>query len=226
MYAGHFACGMALWAARPRTPTWVPFVGIGLLDVLDGVGVAAGIERISPAPEEPLGLSLDFIDWDHSLAMSLAWAAAFAAVMGWRYGRGAAVIGGAAVFSHFLGDVLMHNGDLALWPWADIHLGLWLWHLLPVGSWFIEGAFAAGFAALAVALTAREGVPPRAWSWALLLLAALHVSFFPALAPTRLAGANLDGVALAWTYAALVIPGFLVPAWGFARLVPAPAPRR
>lgn len=220
MYAGHFACGVALWAVRPRTPAWVPLVGIGVLDLLNGAGVAAGLERISPAPSEPLGIQLDFIDWDHSLVMALVWSVAFAAAVGWRYGRSVALIGGLAVFSHFVGDVLLHNGDMALWPGSDVRLGLWLWHLFPIGSWFIEGAFAAALVAFAVAVGRQQGMGVRTWRRWLVVIAVLHVSFFPALAPLKLAGANLDGPALAWTYAVLVIVGFAVPAWLLVRMRP------
>jgi membrane-bound metal-dependent hydrolase YbcI (DUF457 family) len=220
VYAGHFACGVALWAVRLRTPAWVPLVGIGVLDLLNGAGVAAGIERISPAPGEVLGISLDYIDWDHSLVMALVWSLAYAALVGWRHGRDVALIGGLAVFSHFVADVLMHNGDMALWPGSDVRLGLWLWHFLPVGSWFIEGAFAAALVAFAIGVGRRHGIPARAWRRSLVVLAVLHVSFFPALSPMKLAGANLAGTELAAAYAVLVIVGFAVPAWLLSRTLP------
>ena len=225
MYVGHFACGVALWAVRPRTPPWVPLVGIGVLDILNGIGVAAGLERISPAPDEPLGLALDYIDWDHSLLMALVWSLAFAVAVGWKNGRGAAVIGGLAVFSHFVGDVLVHNGDLALWPGSEVHLGLWLWHLFPVGSWFIEGAFAAVLIAFAIAVRKRDGVPLGAWTRALVILGVVHLSFAPGIGPLKFAGAHLNGAALAWTYAVLVIVGVLVPGWLLARVLPGGRPR-
>lgn len=220
VYAGHFACGVALWAVHPRTPAWVPLVGIGVLDLLNGAGVAAGIERISPAPNEPLGIALDYIDWDHSLLMALVWSAAFAGLAGWRYGRSVAVVGGLAVFSHFVGDVLMHNGDMALWPGSDVRLGLWLWHLFPIGSWFIEGAFAAALVGFAIGVARREGIAPRAWRRAVVVIAVLHVSFFPALAPVHLAGAHLEGTALRFAYAVLVVVGFTVPAWLLTWMLP------
>jgi hypothetical protein len=45
---------------------------------------------------------------------------------------------GAAVFSHFVLDLVMHPADLALWPGSSVHLGFGLWRLLPTGWWFIE----------------------------------------------------------------------------------------
>lgn len=223
MYAGHFAGGLAIWALRPKTPAWVPMVGIGVLDLLDGALVAAGIGRISPLPGDPLGLKLDFIDWDHSLLMAVVWALVFGgAVFAATRDRLAGVVGAIAVFSHFVEDVPMHNGDLALYPGSDVRLGLYLWSLLGPLSWLVEGAFVTAMAIFAIFAARNTGIPPKAWRRPLILLGVLHVSFLPALSPMPLAGAHLEGTALAWTYAALVIVGFAVPAFLFTRLLPRP----
>lgn len=226
MYAGHFACAVALLGARPRTPRWVPFVGIGVLDLLDGVGVAAGVEHVSPDPGVPLGISLDYIDWDHSLVMALAWAIGFAALVAWRYRNrqdvaGLALVAALAVFSHFVTDAVVHNGDLALWPGSDVKLGLWLWQLFPIGSWFVELAIVAALCAFGIYLGWREArVAPREWRRALVVIGVLQLSFLPPLSALRFAGTHLEGRALDFTYAALVIVGFLVPAWILARVAP------
>lgn len=220
MYAGHFAGGLAIWAMRPQTPAWVPLVGVGVLDLLDGAFVAAGIGRVSPLPGDPLGLKLDFVDWDHSLLMAVVWSIAFAAAVWARHDRAAAGIAALAVFSHFVEDVPMHNGDLALYPGSDLHLGLYLWSLLGPRSWLVEGAFVAAMATLAVLVARRPGIEPRQWRRTIVLIAVLHVSFAPALSPMPLAGAHLEGRALALVYAALVIVGFAVPAWLFVRFLP------
>ena len=226
MYAGHFACAVALLGANPRTPRWVPFVGIGVLDLLDGVGVAAGVERISPDPDVPLGISLDYIDWDHSLVMALAWSIAFAVIVARRHRErhdvGAiVVVGFLAVFSHFVTDAIVHNGDLALWPGSDVELGLYLWQLFPIGSWFVELALVVLLCAFGVYMSWREErVMPREWRRTLVVIAVLQLSFLPPLSALRFAGTHLDGRALDFTYAALVIVGFLVPAWILSRVAP------
>ena len=48
---------------------------------------------------------------------------------------------GLAAFSHFVLDLFMHPGDLALWPGAVTHLGFGLWRVLPTGWWFLELVF-------------------------------------------------------------------------------------
>jgi membrane-bound metal-dependent hydrolase YbcI (DUF457 family) len=142
VYAGHYAAGLAIKANQPQAPTWALLLGVGLLDVLFGIFVMLGIERVTVTPGSSPGFSLDFIDWSHSLAMSLVWAALFSSFF-WKRGAGVALAIGFAVFSHFLLDWPMHPQDLALWPHSSIHIGLGLWRKLPVGWWWVELAFIA-----------------------------------------------------------------------------------
>lgn len=137
MYVGHFAAGLAIKAYEPKAPTWALLVGVGLLDILFGPFVLAGIERASITPSVSPGFSLDYIDWSHSLAMSLVWSVLFAAAFV-RYSSRVMMAVGFAVFSHFLLDVPMHPPDLALWPNSAAHIGLGLWQRLPTGWWFVE----------------------------------------------------------------------------------------
>lgn len=102
----------------------------------------AGIEHASITPSVAPGFSLDYIDWSHSLAMSVVWSVLFAACFS-RYGRRVMAAVGFAVLSHFLLDLPMHPPDLALWPNAASHLGLGLWRTLPTGWWFVELAVSA-----------------------------------------------------------------------------------
>jgi hypothetical protein len=142
MYVGHFAAGLAIKAREPTVPTWALLVGVGLLDILFGPFVLAGIEQASVTPGVSPGFSLDYIDWSHSLAMSLVWSVAFAAFFA-RYGLRVMVAVGFAVFSHFLLDLPMHPPDLALWPSSSAHLGFGLWRTLPTGWWVVELAVIA-----------------------------------------------------------------------------------
>ena len=66
MYAAHFASALALKAKEPQAPTWGLLVGVGVLDLLFGPFVLAGIERASLTPDVSPGFSLDHIDWSHS----------------------------------------------------------------------------------------------------------------------------------------------------------------
>jgi hypothetical protein len=71
MYAGHLAAGLALKGRVPKAPTWGLLVGVGLLDLLFGPFLVEGIERATMTLGQTPGFSLDYIDWSHSLVMSL-----------------------------------------------------------------------------------------------------------------------------------------------------------
>src|SRR5262249_48954944 len=127
---------------------------------------------------------LDFIDWSHSLLMSIVWSFFFAAFF-WKRGGLAAAVCGFAVFSHFLLDLLMHPGDLALWPHSEVHVGFGIWTRWPDGWWFFELAFIVlcwGY----YVVRARRLRPfgGRAWIAAAVVLL-LHISNPPLLSPTK-----------------------------------------
>jgi hypothetical protein len=96
MYVAHFAAGLAIKAREPRAPTWALLVGVGLLDILFGPFVLAGIERATVTPTVSPGFSLDYIDWSHSLVMSLGWSFVLASVFA-RHGRRVMIAIGFAV---------------------------------------------------------------------------------------------------------------------------------
>lgn len=144
MYVGHFAAALAIKAHEPKAPTWALLVAVGFLDLLFGPFVLAGIERATITPGVSPGFSLEYIDWSHSLVMSLVWSGVVAAAFA-RYGPGVMTAVGFAVFSHFLLDLPMHPHDLALWPGSATHVGFGLWRTLPNGWWLVELAIIAGF---------------------------------------------------------------------------------
>lgn len=145
MYVGHFGAGLALKTTEPKAPTWGILLGVGLLDILFGPFVLAGIERVSITPGVSPGFRLDDIDWSHSLVMSVVWALLYALLF-LKRGRRVATVMGISVFSHFLLDLPMHPGDMALWPNSPVHLGLGLWQKMPTGWWYVELAvIAAGW---------------------------------------------------------------------------------
>lgn len=182
MYAGHFAAGLALKGRVPEAPTWGLLLGVGLLDLLFGPLVLAGVERATVTPAVPPGFSLDHIDWSHSLATSALWSALYGAAF-LRRGRAVAGAMGLAVFSHFALDLLVHPADLALWPGSEVHLGFGLWRALPAGWWFVELALvAAGLAYYWRRSVADGSFGRRAWAVAAVVVL-LHVANAPWLSP-------------------------------------------
>ena len=184
MYAGHFAAALALKARQPRAPTWALLVGVALLDLLFGVFVPLGFERVTATPGVSPGFRLDFIDWSHSLAAAMFWSLLYALCFA-RLGAAVAYVLGVSVFSHFLLDWPMHPGDLALWPGSAAHVGLGLWRALPVGWWFVELAFVVAGCAYYAVRAKRDGTFGGRWPWACAVVLFLHVFNSPWLSPKR-----------------------------------------
>jgi membrane-bound metal-dependent hydrolase YbcI (DUF457 family) len=182
MYAGHFACGLAIKAKVPKAPTWALLVGTGLLDILFGPFLMLGIERARVTPGQSPGFALDFIDWSHSLVMSLVWATLFTLAFV-RRGRTVALAIGLAVFSHFVLDLTVHPPDLALWPGSPIHLGLGLWRT-PYWWWW-ELAFIVAACGYYVTRARQLKTFGGRAAWVCVIVLALHVTNAPWLSPTK-----------------------------------------
>lgn len=207
MYVGHFAIGMALKAKYPDVPTLPILLGVGFLDILDGLFVILGWNLVTPNPQALpyLYFDLTFIDWDHSLLTAIFWSLVWAAFF--LKDKRVAVIAGIACFSHFLADWPMHNSDLALYPYADFHLGMGLWGKLGVGSWLLEGVFSAALIYYAYSAFGRRGVDLR---WPCVLLAVMFLQLSPWTSPMKFI-ANLAEPTAHLALGALVAIGFLLP---------------
>ena len=187
MYAGHFASALAMKAKEPRAPTWALVAGVGVLDILFGIFVPLGVERATLTPGVAPGFRLDFIDWSHSLAMSIVWALVFGVVVGAVVRRGPVVAAWCAfaVFSHFLLDLLMHPHDLALWPHSAAHVGFGIWTFHPPFWWFFELAFSAACLAYDGARARKlQTFGGRAWA-VVAVVVILHVVNSPWLSPAK-----------------------------------------
>lgn len=184
MYGGHYAAALAIKAKEPRAPTWALLLGVGFLDVLFGIFVMLGVEKVTMTPHLGHGFSLDFIDWSHSLAMSLVWAVLFSLPF-WRRGSAIGAAVGFAVFSHYLLDLPMHPPDMALWPHSPIHFGLGLWLRLPTGWWWVELAVIAILCAYYVARARTSTTFGGRAMWACAVILVLHIFTSPWLSPVK-----------------------------------------
>jgi hypothetical protein len=133
MGAGHYAAAVMLGRAEPRLNAGVLFFCAILADVLLGVLILAGVEEVHVPPTFAIRHSFEFtFPYSHGLAATLVWTAAatFAAsrYLSWR----AAWIAGAAVFSHFVLDVLVHVPEIPVAGEESRKLGLALWDHLAV----------------------------------------------------------------------------------------------
>jgi len=147
MFVGHYGPSFAGKALARSIPLWVLFLAVQLLDVFWSIFVLLGIEkvRIVPGITATNPLDLYYMPYTHSLAGSILWSLAAAIVyrvIAGTDGWAAPGVVGAAVFSHWLLDLLVHRPDLALYD-DSLKVGLGLWNF-PILASALEVVFLFG----------------------------------------------------------------------------------
>src|SRR5947209_13841076 len=133
MFVGHYSVAFAV--RTDKIPLWVLFVAVQFLDYIWATLLLLGIEKLRVTKGFTAGSMLDsyFQPYSHSLIAALAWSLIAALVYksvcsrdGCLYRRSAAFIVGAAVFSHWILDLIAHPRDLAIYDntWK-VGFGLW-----------------------------------------------------------------------------------------------------
>jgi membrane-bound metal-dependent hydrolase YbcI (DUF457 family) len=133
MFLGHVAVSLAGKRIAPSVSLGTWLSAAQLADLVWPVLLLSGLEHVRIAPGITAFTPLDFYDYPitHSLAAALAWAGLFA--IGWFAARRNVRIAlclAAAVFSHWLLDVLTHRPDMPILPHGP-YVGLGLWNSVP-----------------------------------------------------------------------------------------------
>jgi hypothetical protein len=132
LFVGHYSASFLGKSLQKTIPLWLLFIAVQFVDVLWAIFVLLGIEkvRIVPGITASNALDLYYMPFTHSLVGALFWSALafrfcqfFSSLKGWRIG----LILGAAVFSHWILDVIVHRPDLALYD-NTLKMGLGLWN--------------------------------------------------------------------------------------------------
>jgi hypothetical protein len=140
-------------------------VGVGFLDLIFAVGVGLGVE----------GGTLQHLvtPWSHSLLMAAFWSMSYGMAF-WRAGVRVSAVMVAAVFSHWLLDLVSHRPDMQLWPYSRMELGYGpLFGGL--GGWF-ELAISVLGLAIYVRWARRPGNRERRWPLTALTVAGMYVA--------------------------------------------------
>jgi hypothetical protein len=129
MFTGHYSASFAGKAVERSIPLWVLFVAVQFLDFCWAVLVLAGVEKVRVVPGFMAASALDlyYMPYTHSLAGAVVLSAVFALVFRaiWKSSWKAALIVGAAVFSHWVLDLLVHAPDLLIYGNVKAGFGLW-----------------------------------------------------------------------------------------------------
>jgi hypothetical protein len=131
MFVGHYSASFIGKSVDKRIPLWLLFVAVQFLDILWSVFVWLGVEKVRIVPGFTASNSLDlyYMPYTHSLLAALCWSvfAYFVSQLvpplrGVRTG----LILAAAVFSHWILDLIVHTPDLALFDSVGkMGFGLW-----------------------------------------------------------------------------------------------------
>ena len=133
MFVGHYSVAFA--AKTAKIPLWILFVAVQFLDYIWATLVLLGIEKLRVIKGFTAGSMLDsyFHPYSHSLITAVLWSGVAALCykplcrwLGFRYTKSAALIVGAAVFSHWILDLIAHPRDLPIYDnSAKVGFGLW-----------------------------------------------------------------------------------------------------
>src|SRR5215470_730315 len=153
MFVGHYGPSFAIKAADRdnRIPLWLLFIAVQFIDILWAIFVFLGIEKVRIVPGFTAASPLDlyYMPYTHSLVGALGWSLfAFLVSQAVPRLRGArtGLLVGAAVFSHWIIDLIVHRPDLSLYDSVfKMGFGLWNYRLL---SFALEMAVLFGGAAL------------------------------------------------------------------------------
>ena len=141
MVAGHFGLAAGVKARERAVPLWALMLATQWLDVVFVPLFIAKIETIEVigGGKPGYGNGIIHANYTHSLVGALVLALVFALPAGLRWGRRAAVVLGAVVFSHWLIDLLVHHHDMPLFPgapagWPLFGFGLWRWPVVTAAA--------------------------------------------------------------------------------------------
>ncbi len=160
MFVGHYSASFLAKTLDKRISLCVLFVAVQLVDVFWAIFVLLGIEkvRIVPGITATNPLDLYYMPYTHSLLASFVWLGIGA--VGYKLLRSsswsAGLIVGAAIFSHWILDLLVHRPDLPLYD-DVLKVGLGLWNY-PVVAFLLEAGLM--FGGMLLYLRATEPVTP------------------------------------------------------------------
>ena len=213
MFLGHYGVALALKRAEPKLSLGTLFVAVQLADLLWGVFLLMGWERVRIDPGFTAVTPLQFLEYpiSHSLVGMAMWALIGAAVYySWptrdtnRQWQAAALVG-AAILSHFLLDLVVHAPDLPVWGQDSRKLGLGLWNN-PTATLLLElVTLAAGVAVYVGFRSRRHPVRPGRLAGLVLVLVAIYLlNLFgpPPPSVTAIAVADILGLLLLAAFAA------------------------
>lgn len=193
MFVGHYGVSFAVKSLDKRIPLWLLFVAVQFVDVLWAVFVMTGIEkvRITPGITATNPLDLYYMPYTHSLVAALLWSAA--GFVAYKFVSKStnytAFLVAAAIFSHWVLDLIVHRPDLPLYD-DTYKMGLGVWNYPALALTLEAGLLFGGIilylrSTTPVSRIGKFGMPV----FGVVLLAVQSLVFFGAPPPSPLAAA-------------------------------------
>jgi hypothetical protein len=213
MFLGHYGVALALKRVEPKISLGALFVAVQLPDLLWGVFLLLGWERVRIDPGYTVVTPLQFLEYpiSHGLVGMTLWGLIAAALYySWptrdtsRHWQAAALVG-VAVVSHFPLDVVVHVPDLPLWGQHSSKLGLGLWNNRTATVLVELATLGAGAAVYVAFRSRRHPVRPGRLAGVLLVLVAIYLVNLlgpPPPSVTAIALADIVGLLLLAAFAA------------------------
>jgi hypothetical protein len=160
MFTGHYSFSFAGKSVEKRIPLWLLFLAVQWIDVMWSIFVLLGIEkvRIVPGITASNALDLYYMPYTHSLLGVLCWstlAYVVCQIAPSLRGKRTGLILAAAVFSHWILDLIVHRPDLALYDSVG-KMGFGLWNYRGA-AFALEMAVLFGGAAMLYRTAAHRG---------------------------------------------------------------------
>jgi len=131
LFVGHYSVSFAGRATEKRLPLWLLFLAVQWIDVMWSIFVLLGIEKVRIVPGFTASNDLDlyYMPYTHSLLGVLCWSALAYVVcqmVPQLRGKRTGLILAAAVFSHWVLDLIVHVPDMSLYDSVGkMGFGLW-----------------------------------------------------------------------------------------------------
>ena len=210
MFIGHYGPAFGAKAALRTVPLWVFFIAVQWMDVWWSIFVLTGVEKVKIVPgfTEASPLDLYYMPYTHGLIGSLVLSALLGVIVALFYRanrRAVFLIVAAAVFSHWILDLVVHMPDMPLWDNSmKVGFGLWRWKwisvpleitVLVIGAWFYANY-----------VPAKKG--GDIWLW-IFVIALAGAEFYNIYAPPPASDKAMAITALAAYCALALLAGFV-----------------
>ena len=141
MFIGHFGVAFGAKKYAPKVSLGILFIATQFIDLLWPVLLLFGLEKVAIDVGNTAVTPLNFISYpiSHSLLAVIVWSILVGGIYYlFKKEKGAAVLLGAVVLSHWILDLITHRPDLEIIPGAGYTAGLGLWNSV-IGTIIVEG---------------------------------------------------------------------------------------